>query len=272
MLIDGSPTEDLARRIRAHTLRMTSSGKSSHVGSGLSVADILAVLYGEVLTYDPAEPESPGRDRFIMSKGHAGASLYATLAECGFYSTDLLSEHYQNGSIFSGHVNHAGVPGVEFSTGSLGHGLGVGAGMAWRARTSGQAWRVFVLLSDGECDEGSVWEAALFASHNELSNLVAIVDYNKLQSLATTQATLGLEPFTDKWRSFGWNVVEVDGHDHAQLRAATTGEASRGNTPRCVIAHTVKGKGVSFMENEVLWHYRPPSPDELASALLEVQR
>lgn len=250
---------------------MTSSGKSSHVGSGLSVADILAVLYGSVLRFDPAEPKSLARDRFIMSKGHAGAALYATLAECGFYSTDRLREHNRNGSIFSGHVNHAGVPGVELSTGSLGHGLGVGAGMAWWARRAGEAWRVFVLLSDGECDEGSVWEAALFASHHELSNLVAIVDYNKLQSLTTIQATLGLEPFIDKWRSFGWYVLEVDGHDHEQLRAATDGPTPP-NAPRCVIAHTVKGKGVSFMENEVLWHYRPPSAEELARALLEVER
>jgi transketolase len=250
---------------------MTSSGKSSHVGSSLSAADILAVLYGEVLRLDPRDPGFPDRDRFIMSKGHAGASVYAALAERGFFAPERLAEHYQNGSIFSGHVSHAGVPGVELSTGSLGHGLSVGAGMAWRAQATDASWRSFVLLSDGECDEGSTWEAVLFAAHHRLSNLVAVVDYNKLQSLTTTQATLALEPFADKWRAFGWDVVEVDGHDHRSLAEAVDVTAISGGLPRCVIAHTVKGKGVSFMENEVLWHYRPPSSEELARALAEVQ-
>jgi transketolase len=250
---------------------MTSSGKSSHVGSGLSVADILAVLYGEVLRLDPNDPNLQDRDRFIMSKGHAGASVYAALAERGFFARERLAEHYQNGSIFSGHVSHVDVPGVELSTGSLGHGLPVGAGMAWRAHAAGATWRSFVLLSDGECDEGSTWEAVLFAAHHRLSNLVAIVDYNQLQSLDTTQATLALEPFADKWRAFGWDVVEVDGHDHRSLAEAADVPALSEGLPRCVIAHTVKGKGVSFMENAVLWHYRSPSSDELARALAEVQ-
>lgn len=240
------------------------------MGSSLSAADILAVLYGEVLRLDPRDPEFPDRDRFIMSKGHAGASVYAALAERGFFATDRLAEHYQNGSIFSGHVSHVGVPGVELSTGSLGHGLSVAAGMAWQSLASGASWRSFVLLGDGECDEGSIWEAALFAAHHRLSNLVAVVDYNKLQSLTTTQATLGLEPFTDKWRAFGWHVIEVDGHNHRSLLEAVDVSAIPGGQPRCVIAHTVKGKGVSFMENQVLWHYRPPSPEELAAALAEV--
>lgn len=205
-----------------------------------------------------------------MSKGHAGAAVYAALAERGFFDVERLAEHYQNGSIFSGHVSHVGVPGVELSTGSLGHGLSVGAGMAWRARCIEASWRAFVLLSDGECDEGSIWEAALFAAHHRLSNLVAVVDYNKLQSLTTTQATLALEPFADKWRAFGWDVVEVDGHNHASLVGAVDVTVTPGGRPRCVIAHTVKGKGVSFMENEVLWHYRSPSPVELARALAEV--
>lgn len=262
---------ETARAVRAHVLRMTSAGRSSHVASGLSCADILAVLYHDVLAVDPASPDWHDRDRFIMSKGHAGAAIYAVLAERGFFDVELLSRHYRNGSPLSGHVSHLGIPGVEFSTGSLGHGLPVAAGMAWRSRQAGRAWRAYALLSDGECDEGSVWEAALFAAHHRLSNLVAVVDYNKLQSLTTTEETLALEPFADKWRSFGWDLVEVDGHDHGQL--ATALGVPRGaapGRPRCVLAHTTKGKGVSFMEHQVRWHYAPPDADELAAALAEV--
>lgn len=258
---------ELARAVRAHILRMTHAGRSSHVGSALSCADILAVLYAEVLQVDPDRPDHPDRDRLIMSKGHAGAALYAVLAQCGFFDTALLAQHYRNGSFLSGHVSHVGVPGVELSTGSLGHGLSVGAGMAWRARRTGQSWRTFVLLGDGECDEGSVWEAAMFAAHHRLSGLVAIVDRNGLQSMTGTEHTVELEPFADKWRAFGWDVAEVDGHHHASLAQALGGADDR---PRCVVAHTVKGKGVSFMEDQVLWHYRPPSDDELVSAMAEV--
>ncbi|MEU4692649.1 transketolase [Actinoplanes sp. NPDC023714] len=262
---------DLARAVRAHVLRMTSSGRSSHVGSALSCADLLAVLYADVLQADPEHPDWPDRDRVIMSKGHAGAALYAVLAERGFFDTAVLHRHYQNGSYLSGHVSHVGIPGVEFSTGSLGHGLPVGAGLAWRARQTGRSWRTYVLLGDGECDEGSVWEAAMFAGHHELASLVAIVDYNRMQSLGTTDETLTLEPFAAKWRAFGWDVAEVDGHDHAALvtalRVPRTAEPGR---PRCVLAHTVKGKGVSFMENRVLWHYRHASAEELERALAEV--
>ena len=251
---------------------MTSNGRSSHVGSALSCTDILSVLYTGILRVDPADPDRPDRDRFIMSKGHAGAALYAVLAETGFFDPQLLAGHYQNGSFFSGHVSHVGIPGIELSTGSLGHGLSVGAGLAWRARQCGQRWRTYVLLGDGECDEGSVWEAEMFAHHHELSSLVAIVDYNKLQSMGSTEETLKLEPFADKWRAFGWDVLEVDGHDHGQLAAALDIPAqSLDGRPRCVLAHTVKGKGVSFMENQVLWHYRPPSAAELQAALAEVE-
>lgn len=267
--MDALTSPELARQIRGHILRMTSVGRSSHVASGLSSADILAVLYAEVMQVDPHRPDWPDRDRFVMSKGHAGAAVYAVLAECGFFDPALLSRHYQNGSIFSGHVSHAGVPGVEVSTGSLGHGLSLGAGMAWRARSIRANWRAFVLLSDGECDEGSTWEAALFAGHHRLSNLIAVVDYNRYQSLATTDETLTLEPFADKWRAFGWDVVEVDGHETEELKNAMSVNPD-GRAPRCVLAHTTKGKGVSFMENNVLWHYRPPSQEELDRALLEV--
>jgi transketolase len=302
------PSTEVARAVRAHVLRMTSSGRSSHVGSALSCADLLAVLYTDVLRVDPAHPQWPDRDRFIMSKGHAGAALYAVLAERGFFDAAVLHRHYQNGSYLSGHVSHVGIPGVEFSTGSLGHGLPVGAGLAWRARQTGRDWRAFVLLGDGECDEGSVWEAAMFAGHHGLGNLVAVVDWNNMQSLGTCEETLRLEPFADKWRAFGWDVVEVDGHDHAALTAgfqrqaanssaanssaanssaannpavnspavnssainSSAANSSAAGKPLCLLARTVKGKGVSFMEDQVLWHYRPPSADELARALTEV--
>jgi transketolase len=258
---------ETARAVREHVLRMTNSGRSSHVGSALSCADLLAVLYTGILDVDPAHPDRPGRDRFIMSKGHAGAALYAVLAERGFFDTRLLTQHYRNGSFLSGHVSHVGIPGVELSTGSLGHGLPVGAGLAWQARRTNASWRTFVLLGDGECDEGSVWEAAMFAAHHRLANLVAIVDWNGLQSMGTTEETLALEPFADKWRSFGWEIEEIDGHDHPAIRRALE---TAPDGPRVVLAHTVKGKGVSFMENQVLWHYRPPSDGELATAMREV--
>lgn len=265
-------TTELARRVRIHALHMTSQGGGSHIGSVLSIVDILAVLYGDALRVDPARPSWPDRDRFILSKGHAGAGVYAVLAERGFFPVEILKTHYRDGSDLSGHVSHKGVPGVELSTGSLGHGLSVGTGMAYGAMLDRKAHRVFVLLSDGECDEGSVWEAVLFAAHHGLHNLVAIVDYNNVQSLDTVANTLGLEPFADKWRSFGWTVVEVDGHDHASLRSVLAEVPARAGTPTCVLAHTVKGKGVSFMENEVLWHYRTAKGEEFDAALRELEQ
>ena len=259
----------LAHRIRRHAVTMTSLGKSSHVGSVLSMAEILAVLYGSVLNIDPSRPVWADRDRLILSKGHGGAGIYAVLAERGYFSVGLLRDHYQNGSIFSGHVSHKGVPGVEVSTGALGHGLGIGAGMAMAAQRGKEKWRVYVVMSDGDCDEGSVWEAAMFAGHHRLGNLTAVIDYNHIQSLASVSDTLELEPFGDKWRAFGWDPVEVDGHDCSALEHALSG-GNRDTRPRVVIAHTTKGKGVSFMENQVLWHYRFPQGDEFADALAEL--
>lgn len=261
---------ELAKRIRLHALRMTSTGGSSHIGAILSMADVLAVLYGHALRVDPSAPDWPDRDRFILSKGHAGAGVYAALAETGFFDVAKLGTHYQDGSDLCGHVSHKGIPGVEVSTGSLGHGLPIGAGMAYGAKLDGAAHRVFVVLSDGECDEGSNWEAILFGAHHRLDNLVAIVDYNKLQSLATVADTLGLEPFRQKWESFGWAVREVDGHDHVALRAAMESIPFTEGRPNCVIAHTVKGKGVSFMEHSVLWHYRTARGEEFERALHEL--
>lgn len=265
----GMDPRGLSRAVRLHCLRMTSVGGSSHIGSCLSIVDILAVLYGRVMRVDPAQVRHPLRDRFILSKGHAGAAVYATLAECGFIPVEKLATHYQDGSDLSGHVSHKGIPGVEVSTGSLGHGLGVGTGMAMGALRAGRQNRVFVLLSDGECDEGSIWEAILFAAHHRLHNLCAIIDYNKIQSLAPISETMALEPFADKWTSFGWEVRRCDGHDHAALTAALAPAA--GDRPVVVIADTIKGKGVSFMEHQVLWHYRTARGEEFAAAMRELE-
>ena len=264
-------TIDLANRIRIHALRMTSQGGSSHIAAAYSIADILAVLYGRSLKVRPTEPLWKDRDRFILSKGHAGAAVYATLAECGFFDVQKLSTHYQDGSDLSGHISHKGIPGVELSTGSLGHGLGVGVGMAKALKMSGGSQRVFVLLSDGECDEGSNWEAILFAQHHQLDNVVAIVDYNKIQSLAPVSETIGLEPFAEKWSACNWAVKEVDGHNHDELTTVFSDLPIKEGKPTVIIAHTTKGKGVSFMENKVLWHYRCAKGEEFDAALKELE-
>lgn len=258
---------DLARAIRCDTLRMVHRANASHVGSCLSAADILAVLYGRVLRVDPARPGWADRDRFILSKGHAAAILYAVLARRGFIPQSLLETYSQDGSVLTGHVSHK-APGVEVSTGSLGHGLPIGCGLALAAKRDGSAWRTFVLLSDGELDEGSNWEAALFAGHHSLDNLTAVVDYNKIQSYGKVKDVLNLEPLGDKFRSFGWSVREIDGHDAGKILPALT--AWPEGKPRAIIAHTVKGKGVSFMENELAWHYKSPSAQQLQQALNEL--
>jgi len=271
-MININQSKQLANNIRKHAVTMTSLGGSSHIGSILSIADILAVLYGSVLQVKAENPRWIDRDRFILSKGHAGAGVYAALAESGFISVDKLKTHYQDGSDLSGHVSHKGIPGVEFSTGSLGHGLPVATGMALAAKINKNKHRVVVLMSDGECDEGSNWEAILFAAHHKLNNLVVIIDRNRLQSIHSTEDTLSLEPFPDKWKSFGWEVVEVDGHNHEEIFNACSNIDIPQNKPLCVIANTTKGKNVSFMENNVLWHYRSPQGDEYEAAMLELEK
>lgn len=255
-------SEQLAWKIRRHGVEMTHLSGGSHIGSVMSVADLMAVLYNDIANVDPKNPKMPNRDRVILSKGHAGASVYAALAERGFFDTEELKTHYQNGSRLSGHVSHKGVPGVEFSTGSLGHGLPVAAGMAMAAKKDNKDHKVFVILGDGECDEGSVWEAALVAHHYELDNLIAIVDHNKMQSLDFCENTIKLSPFADKWKSFGWNVLDIDGHNHDELRKAFLSAKENKGTPTVIIANTIKGKGISFMENDILWHYRFPHDGE----------
>ena len=235
-------TKELAKRVRIHGLTMTSLGGSSHIGAVFSCADILAVLYNDILNVSPEEPRMPTRDRFVMSKGHAGAGVYAVLAESGFFPVSKLKTHYQDGSDLSGHVSHKGIPGVDLSTGSLGHGLNVASGMAFAARKQGKSHRVFALLSDGECNEGSTWEAAMFSGHHQLDNLIAIIDYNKMQAMGFNSETLELEPFPLKWQAFNWRVIEVDGHNIGELQETLGNVQSEPGRPVVVIAHTVKGK------------------------------
>ena len=270
---DVSDPRVLAWLIRRNGLEMTHLSRGSHIGSVLSVAEIIAVLYSSVLHVDPKEPTMPDRDRLILSKGHAGSAVYAALAETGFFPVEQLKTHYANGSILSGHVSHKGVPGVEVSTGALGHGLGIGVGMALGAKMDGASWRTYVVMGDGECDEGSVWESALQAAQYRLSRLIAVVDYNHMQSLTTVENTLRLEPFEQKWKDFGWNAESVNGHDTDALKAAFTRaqENAGSGKPSVILAHTVKGKGISFMENNILWHYRTPQGEEYDAALKELE-
>ena len=261
---------NLAKRIRVSALEMVHRAKASHIASALSIADIMAVLYSSLLNYDPNNPFSASRDRFILSKGHACVAVYATLAECGFLSKDDLLSYGRDHSVLMNHISHK-VAGVEFSTGSLGHGLPFGVGKAIAAKKTNQNWQTVVLVSDGELNEGSNWEAMMFAAHHNLDNLVVIVDHNKLQSLTTVEQTLRIEPLADKARAFGWHVHESDGHDHANLHNILKNLLqAKSDVPAFVIAHTTKGKGVSFMENSVDWHYRSPSEQELDLALQEL--
>jgi transketolase len=259
-----------AAEIRASVLRMIGQAGLGHVGGDLSVTDILATLFFGVLDLDPANPTRPDRDRFILSKGHCAAALYSTLALRGFIPADLLGSFMAPLSVLNGHPNRRKVPGVEANTGPLGHGLPIGVGSAIAARLSSSSWRTFVVLGDGELQEGSNWEAAMSAGHRGLDNLTAIVDRNRLQQGARTEDTNRLEPLADKWRAFGWEVIELDGHDHAALWVAFT--AAPAGRPRCVIARTIKGKGVSFMEDRVEWHHKVPSPAQIEQALAEVAR
>ena len=269
---DAKDPKVLAWLIRRNGLEMTHLSRGSHIGSVMSVAEIIAVLYARILRVKPENPGWPERDRLILSKGHAGSAVYAALAESGFFPVEQLKTHYADGSVLSGHVSHKGVPGVEVSTGSLGHGLGIGVGMTLGARMDGATWHTYVVMGDGECDEGAVWESALQAAQYGLDRLIAIVDYNHMQSLTTVEDTLRLEPFEAKWRDFGWDARSVDGHDTEALEKAlrAAGETQEGK-PHVILAHTVKGKGVSFMENNILWHYRTPQGEEYEAALKELE-
>jgi transketolase len=257
-----------ANESRVTDVRMIGAAGLGHVGGDLSVLDILTTLYFAVLRVDPQQPEWPDRDRLVLSKGHTAGALYTTLAAAGFFDAEELKTFAGPLSPLNGHPNRTKVPGVETNTGPLGHGLPVSVGMALAGRLAGSGRHVYVVLGDGELQEGSNWEAAMTAGHRRLSNLTAVVDRNRLQQGARTEATNTLDPLDAKWRAFGWDVVEVDGHDHSALFDAFT--APRGERPTCVIANTTKGRGVSFMEDRVEWHHKVPSAEQIESAAAEL--
>jgi transketolase len=265
-------SNEIANLSRISTLKMIHASKAAHLGSSLSVIDILSVLYGNVAKVLHSDPDSMASDQVLVSKGHAAAGTYAVLSHSGFFSPSLLDEYCKDGAALGGHVTYGKVPGIAFSTGSLGHGLPLGIGLALaRIRASSEAF-VYVVMSDGECDEGTTWESALIANQFKLGNLVALIDRNRQQSFGDTEETIALDPFDEKWRAFGWNVFEVDGHDHAQISDALMKAKENNNSkPTVLICNTTKGKGVSFMENEVVWHYRPPNDEQFNLALAELE-
>jgi len=259
----------VAQNIRRSALQMVHRAGSSHIGGCLSSSDLLAHLYTEFLHIDPNRPAWPGRDRFILSKGHSAAAAYSILAELGFFSKEKLKDYCQDGTELPGHIHHS-VPGVEVSTGSLGHGLSIGLGMALYLKRTGTESRVAVLLSDGDCNEGSTWEAALMAPHLELDNLLVIIDHNKLQAFGRTGEVLPLQSLAEKWRAFRWAVREIDGHNHNEISACLGDFPFEEGKPSIIVAHTIKGKGVSFMEDQLLWHYKSPDDEQLRRALAEI--
>lgn len=268
-----SSPEELARvakQIRRHIVEMTGAAKSGHPGGSLSAVEIVTVLYWDVMNHDPAKPKKADRDRFILSKGHAAPVLYAAMAEAGYTPVETLKTLRRLGSIYQGHPDIRYIPSLEASTGSLGQGLSLALGMGAAARLNGETWRTYVMLGDGEIQEGQIWEAAMFGSYHKIDNVVAIVDYNKLQLDGFVKDIMELEPLTEKWRAFGWHVIELDGHDIPAVQAAFAEAAATKGKPTVLIAHTVKGKGVSFMENNPKFHGVPPTADEVELALKEL--
>lgn len=260
-----------ANWVRRTALQMIYQAGQGHPGGDLSAADILAALYFDVLRHDPVFPADPARDRFVMSKGHCTGALYATLAAAGYFAEAELSTYLNPESRLNGHPNRIYVPGVETNTGPLGHGLPVAVGIAVAGQIDGASYRVYVLTGDGELQEGSMWEAAMFAGHRKLDKLTVIIDRNRLQQGAGTEDTNALEPLADKWRAFGWDVEEVDGHDHAALLSVIAPVPEGRARPLAIIAHTVKGKGVSYMSGQVKWHHGVPSKDQFAQAMRELE-
>lgn len=266
--MDINNLRELAKEIRRLSVIMAHNTNTSHTGGALSMADILAVLYSGVINITPETTEDPNRDRFVLSKGHCCASLYSVLALKGFFSLDEMMNGYgRDGSQFFTHVSHK-LNGIELSTGSLGHGLSVSAGMALGAKAQSQSYNVFCLVGDGELDEGSNWEAIMFAAHNKLDNLCLIVDKNKIQALGDTKEVLCLDPLDDKFKAFQWNVVRIDGHDFESIIDAFNQFMETTKKPTVIICDTIKGKGVSYMENVLKWHYSAPN-DELLNQALE---
>lgn len=271
MIHSGDNLERIAAELRAEVIGLSHRAKTPHLGSSLSCMDLLVALYWDFLRIDPENAGDSGRDRFILSKGHAAPALYATLCARGFFPRKLLDEYGQDGAALAEQPAPGCAPGVEWATGSLGHGLSVGVGMALAGRIKQRDYRTVVLLSDGECNEGSVWEAAMFAAAQKLGSLTVLVDYNKWQATGRSEQVMALAPLRDKWEAFGWESYEVDGHDFAEIRAALTcAELPDRNKPLAIIAHTIKGRGVSFMEDDNNWHYRIPNAEELAAARKEL--
>jgi transketolase len=263
-------TTEKARQIRRNIIKMLGQAGSGHTGGSLSASDIVACLYFWEMNIDPAQPHWTERDRFVLSKGHAAPVLYAVLAEKGFFPTDNLSQLRKLGSPLQGHPDMSKVPGVEASTGSLGQGISWAVGMALAGKMDKKSYRVYTLLGDGEIEEGMVWEAAMAAAHYKLDNLMAFVDHNGLQIDGRVQEVMSPLPIPDKFRAFGWEVLEIDGHDHKQIMEALNFARTVKGKPTAVIAHTVKGKGCSFMEDRVEWHGVAPKPDEVEKALAEL--
>ena len=261
---------ELAKKVRIHCLKMVHKGKSGHIGSMLSMADILPVIYTQILNVDPQAPEKADRDRFILSKGHGGAALLATLAELGYFPLEWLDQYYCDNGKLSGHISHH-IPGVEFSTGSLGHGLPVACGMALAARQAGKKHRIFCMSSDGDLNEGSTWEAIMLAGQHHYDNLIMLVDYNRLQALGKSKEIIDLESLKEKLELFGWRAAEVDGHDQKAVYESLRDLPLCCNKPSAVIFHTVKGKGVSFMENDYKWHYGGLTSDLCEKAIKELE-
>jgi transketolase len=262
--------KEISKEIRRKIIKMIYDAKAAHVSSCLSAADILTFLYFKILKIDPGNPLAENRDRFILSKGHAVAALYAVLAKKGFFPEEILNNYYKNGSNLPGHSTLGTVPGIEVSTGALGHGLSLGAGLALSADRDGKDFRTFVLMSDGECETGSVWEAALFAAHHKLDQLIGIVDYNKLQAFGRVADILNVEPLARKWESFGWAVKEIDGHNFSEMEKAFSKIPFENGKPSLLIAHTIKGKGVSFIENRFEWHFFNLTKEQYNQALKEL--
>jgi len=260
----------LSRLFRKDVLKTVMTSSEGHLGASFSCIEILTTLYFNIMKIDPLRPKWADRDRFIMSKGHASYAQYVVMARRGFFPVDLLETINQKDTIFGGHPDRDKVPGVEASTGSLGHGLAIGVGMALASKRDRKAGRVFILLGDGECQEGSVWEAAMFASANCLDNLIAIVDANSMQAIGRVDDIIPMEPFAKKWEAFGWSVCEVDGHNCDELMDKLSNLPLTLKAPTAIIARTIKGKGVSYMENEIMWHARATTEEEFTRAMIEL--
>jgi len=267
---DAAQLAQIAKTIRRDIVQMITAAKSGHPGGSLSAVEILVTLFFDVMRHDPANPKWPDRDRFILSKGHAAPVLYSVFAECGYTPKDQLNTLRQMGSIYQGHPDVRYIPALEASTGSLGEGLSLGLGMALAAKLDHSPTRVFVVLGDGEIQEGQIWEAAMFGGDKAVDNIVAIVDYNHIQLDGFVNDIMPLDPLPDKWRSFNWHTLEVDGHSIQQLQAAFAEAAATKGKPTAIIAHTIKGKGVSFMENNPKFHGVAPTHDEMEKAMLEL--